>query len=132
MDLLLYEDKKQTYLKSLDSLYEDIKVWLGGYGADVVQIEQREELVYDSGINTYYAPMLQVRFLKINELVAFYPKGAILLAADGKVEVWSRFSHVELLEKPTNHWKIRKENSLVLTPLDETSFADMIADLLGR
>ena len=131
-DLMLYADKQTAYLASLDKLYQQISNWLTISGEGSFKVETKMELVYDVGLNPYEAPMLEVQFLKINELIAFYPKGAVLLVADGKVEVRSRFEHIELLLKPMNEWQIRKQDSLIPILLTEDSFGDMIADLLGR
>jgi len=131
-DLMLYADKQKSYLASLDILYHQISKWLTISGEGSFKVETKMELVYDVGLNPYEAPMLEVQFFKINELIAFYPKGAVLLVADGKVEVWSRFEHIELLLKPMNEWQIRKQDSLIPILLTEDSFGDMIADLLGR
>jgi hypothetical protein len=143
------EAERETWLVDLQTLIQQIQVWLrSGVEGGVFRLEELEVDLDEQDVGTYRAPGLKITLIHQHRHVLLTPQGFRIqgiVAFGGKRAIGFR-GRVDLSSGPTKIIFLRRKESepkdstqwdiLMSTgnrsPLDKDTFADALAHVLGE
>jgi hypothetical protein len=121
-----------AWQEAIRALFKKIRMWLHNVEAEgLVTIREHRAEIQEDGLGLYETSYLSMEFgPRFEDRIHFRPVGRRVIGAEGRVDVVSR-QGVYLLIYRAGQWSLGRTKD-ALTLLDETSFEEMIKDLLEQ
>lgn len=131
-DFAAIESKKNEWIKALDTLYSQIKDWLGEsieQGA-VTDFYSGEIQIVEERTGAYLVP--EISFTTANTTIRFIPKGTYVISADGRVDVHATSGRSATLIVQKGQWFFINPGTHRHPTFDEGTFLELLRFLLER
>jgi hypothetical protein len=130
-DAIDWDERRDTYLAAVNDLYKQIETLLAEpIQQKTVKLHRRPKPLTESYIGTYAVDDL---ILVIGgEQVRFSPRGRNIVGAAGRVDVVGETGEETLVVRPDSGWGHvqARQPSLVIVPFDESTFADILKQVM--
>ncbi len=122
--------KRDAWIQAVKALYHRIVDDYLRTAKDDVEITQADKVVTESLIGEYRVPELVLRVG--DEQVVFSPKGANVVGADGRVDVWGDRGEATIIWQGGDRWSIvaSRVPALRLVHLTADSLADVLREIM--
>jgi hypothetical protein len=124
-----WEARKEEWLSNLNDLYALIRSWLrpleedGTLSYSITQVTLQEDY-----LGSYSVDALSLHIG--NQRIEFYPKGTLIVGAEGRVDVRGPKA-VRTLVLSNGQWSVvERSPRLKMLPFNEDSFQDMLQEVM--
>lgn len=126
-----WDERKSTWLKSIDQLYANIKEWLKTFEEKgFIQIKDNKEI----SLNEEYIGQYQTRRLDIylgNDIISLTPKGTLIIGSYGRIDMRGPKGEILIIQPDWEDWKFAKRIPKLETwNVNSESFKKIIQDLV--
>ncbi|MCX7049432.1 MAG: hypothetical protein NTX50_28600 [Candidatus Sumerlaeota bacterium] len=124
-----WEAKKQTWLEEIDQFYANIKKWLSG-------LEKKKLLSYlvsSLTIQEDYFGEYKVESLAIligKQRVVFYPKGAVIVGAEGRIDIRGEKSARTVILRKGKWYAVGIGGKAGYVPFTPKSFQQILLEVM--
>jgi hypothetical protein len=123
------EERKRIWLKNLDELYTLIKGWLKPLEDDQLVRYWNEKIhLTEMYIGSYEVDVLNMHIG--NQLISFYPKGTVIVGAEGRVDVQGEKSTRVIIFNENQWFVLQRANRPKTVPFNKESFQDLLREVM--
>jgi len=124
-----WQARKEKWLTSLCDLYDLIKSWLRPLEKDgTLRYSSTQVTLQEDYLGSYHVDVLSLHIGKLK--VDFYPKGTLIVGAEGRVDVRGPKA-VRTLVLSNGQWSVvERSPRLKMLPFNEDSFQDMLQEVM--
>jgi len=121
--------RKEEWLKAIDGLYDLVKSWLQPLESDdTLRFRLAKISLEEDQIGTYEVDVLTLLIGK--QRVAFYPKGTLIIGADGRVDVRGQRAVRTLVLNGGRWFVVERAPRLKTLPFNDDSFQDLLREVM--
>ena len=126
-----WDERKSTWLKSIDQLYANIREWLKTFEEEgFIQIKDNKEI----SLNEEYIGQYQTKRLDIylgNDIISLTPKGTLIIGSYGRIDMRGPKGEILIIQPDWEDWKFAKRTPKLETwNVNSESFKKIIQDLV--
>ncbi len=124
-----WELKKNTWLKNIDQLYNQVVAWLEPLVKEkVVRFERKSARLEEEPIGSYEADILKIYIG--NQEVIFYPKGTLIIGAQGRIDLKGHRAARSIIFNNDQWFVVERTPKIKTLPFDEQSFQDILSEVM--
>ncbi|OGU38957.1 MAG: hypothetical protein A2X61_09495 [Ignavibacteria bacterium GWB2_35_12] len=126
-----WDERKSTWLKSIEDLYSKINNWLSPFIKEsLLDIKEKDIELNEEYIGNYKAKRLDI-YLS-NDIISLTPRGTLIIGSYGRIDMRGPKGEYLLIEPDWNIWKFAKRTpKLVTWEISEESFKTAIQDVIN-
>ncbi|MCX7046138.1 MAG: hypothetical protein NTX50_11715 [Candidatus Sumerlaeota bacterium] len=124
-----WEVRKNNWLRQIAQLYSLMRKWLAPLEKEgSVRYLTANIPLQEDYIGAYEAEVLTVLIAK--QRVAFYPKGTLIVGADGRIDIRGP-KGVRTVVHSDDKWQlVERSPNLKLIPFNQDSFRDLLSEVM--
>jgi hypothetical protein len=124
-----FELKKNKWLKNIGEFYDRIIDWLKPLAdKGILSYEKTPNKIEEEPIGVYEVDNLTIHIG--NQNVTFYPKGALIIGAEGRIDIRGRRA-IRSIVLNNNEWSlVERSPRIKLAPFNELSFRDVLSEVM--
>lgn len=128
---IIWEERKSTWLKSIDELYKEINFWLSDFQkAELLKIKEKEIELNEEYIGKYKTKRLEI-YLG-NDIITFTPKGTLIIGSYGRIDMNGPRGEALIIEPQWNAWKFAKRApKMKYWDVNEQSLKEAIQEIIN-
>ncbi len=126
-----WEQRKETWVNSINSFYSEIKKWLQPLVIQgLIKINDEKKLsLNEEYIGNYNVPRLDIYIS--NDIISLTPKGTLIIGSYGRIDMRGSKGELSIIEPKWNEWKFAKRTpKLELWDINSDSFKTVIKELV--
>jgi len=124
--------RKNTWLKSINDLYENIDKWLKSHQENgLLEIKLGIKVhISEEYIGSYDAPVMEIIIGK--DKIKLEPKGTLILGSYGRIDMKGPKGEIMIIEPEWNDWKFAQRSPKLQTwPIMSESFQEVLAKIIS-
>ena len=124
-----WQARKSDWLKRIADLYAVIRKWLAPLEKDgVVRFLTANVTIQEEQIGSYGVEVLTILIGK--QRVAFYPKGTLIIGADGRIDIRGQRAVRTIILSDGEWHLVERTPKLKVLPFDQNSFQDLLSEVM--
>jgi hypothetical protein len=126
-----WDARKETWLKSTESLFKKIKLWLSDFQkSGLIDIQEKEIDLNEEYIGSYKSKRLEIHLG--HDIITFTPKGTLIIGSYGRVDMKGPKGEALIVEPNWDDWKFAiRTPRIKYLDLNEQSLKNAIQEIIN-
>lgn len=124
-----WQARKEAWLRNISDLYALIRKWLASLEKeDVLRCRMDSIALQEEQIGPYDVEVLTILIGK--QKVAFYPKGAMIIGAEGRIDIRGQRGVRTIIFNDGEWSLVERSPMLKVLPFNQNSFQDVLSEVM--